>query len=366
MTAEQENQWRRISGLFLSMMHHLYRQRHEQLLYAYAPLDPDLDRMLATVPTPEQRDLLIAETRTRIEDILQRANYRKLSAEELENSLEVASLWGVRMRVNFELQEWTEVYTRGLVIGERQHRTLKNYYRLKWFEVPLYQRLVVFFRVKPKHPQGFDTQRVYIRMFKNIPRQDIDMMLPGAGVHMTWLDHSKIVLPSMYAASMTMWRILKAFLMLAFLGALKTVGIVLIAALSIAYALKSMFTFRVNTQRRYLLNMTQSLYYQSLGNNNAVLLRLLEEGEQQEACGLILTYFVMTQQADQVMQQHEINQRCREIIQNATGVAFNFCSQRSLETLTQFGIVHFSDDGWIASPVTPAIERLTQVWDEWF
>ena len=55
-----------------------------------------------------------------------------------------------------------------------------------------------------------------------------------------------------------------------------------------------MLTYRTNTKRRYMLNMTQSLYYQNLDNNAGVLLRLLEEGEQQEACEAILAYFATT------------------------------------------------------------------------
>jgi hypothetical protein len=366
LTHESAGMFRQIAMLILSMEHHLYRQRHEQLLYAYAPLDPDLDRMLASVPTPSQRDSLIEETRGRIQSVLKRANYQQLNQNEIDLTLQASSAWGVRMRVDFGLQEWMDVYARGLVTGTRHRRTWRNLYRDEAYEVPLYQRLVVVFRARENHPQKFDSQRVYLRMFKNVPRLDIDMMLPGAGVHMTWVDHSKIVLPSMYTAGMTMWRFTKYFFMLALLGAFKTVGIVLIAALAICYGAKSMFTFRTNTQRRYLLNMTQSLYYQSLGNNMGVLLRLLEEGEQQESCECILTYFVALKSGFQPMTLEQINLECRDLIQQATGIDTEFDTESTVKNLVQLGLVRYQQNGWVALLPHEALEQLDRIWDDWF
>lgn len=366
LTQESVGMFRQIAMLILSMEHHLYRQRHEQLLYAYAPLDPDLDRMLATVPTPSQRDSLTDETRSRIQSVLKRANYQQLNQDEINSTLQASSAWGVRMRVNFGLQQWMDVYARGLVTGTRNRRTWRNLYRDEAYEVPLYQRLVVVFRARENHPQKFDSQRVYLRMFKNVPRLDIDMMLPGAGVHMTWVDHSKIVLPSVYTAGMTMWRFTKYFFMLALLGAFKTVGIVLIAALAIGYGAKSMLTFRTNTQRRYMLNMTQSLYYQSLGNNMGVLLRLLEEGEQQESCECILTYFVALKSGFQPMSLEQINAECRDLIQQATGINTEFDTESTVKNLVQLGLVRYQQNGWVALPPPEALEQLDRVWDDWF
>lgn len=366
LDAKAATQFRRFAALVLALEHHLYRQRHEQLLYAYGPLDPDLDRMLPAVPTPEQRKELMDEVRSRTESVLLRANYRKLDEVQLADTLDAASAWGVRMRVNFELQQWMDVYTRGMVVGKRNRRSWRRFYRQASVEVPLFQRLVIVFRANPDHPQKFDPNRVYLRMFKNVPRADIDMMLPGAGVHMTWVDHSKILLPSVYTAGITMWRILKYFLMLALLGAFKTVGIVVIALLAIGYGLKSMFTFRLNTQRRYLLNMTQNLYYQSLGNNNGVMLRILEEGEQQEACMAILVYFAALQSQNKPVSIDELSSASRDLVQQAAGVRAVFDIDTTIRSLVQLGVLHFECDGWVAATLPEAIKQLDVAWDQWF
>ena len=70
--------FRQLASLILSLLNHLYRQRHELLAYAYAPLDPDRDTRLSHVPISTQRDRLAEEVFTRMQDTLKRANYRRL------------------------------------------------------------------------------------------------------------------------------------------------------------------------------------------------------------------------------------------------------------------------------------------------
>ncbi|MEZ6082004.1 MAG: DUF3754 domain-containing protein [Pirellulaceae bacterium] len=97
--------------------------------------------------------------------------------------MKAASRWGVRMRINFAALDHLEVYGRGNVIGQRMIRNWKNFLRVESISVPLYQRVVVVFRTnaKLKSPQ-FDSRRVYLRMFKNVPQQDVDMLLPSIDI----------------------------------------------------------------------------------------------------------------------------------------------------------------------------------------
>jgi len=186
---ERQATFRELASLILSLLHHLYRQRHEQLSYVYAPLDPDRDRLLRTVPTPEQREGMSLALLERIRESLQYANYHQLSQEEIQNTLQAASQWGVRMRVNFGAMNILEVYARGSVLGRREVRRWTRWFRLEKVEVPLFQRLVVIFRPKEFSTAApFDPRHVRMRMFKNVPQQDVDMMLPATGLQLSWLD----------------------------------------------------------------------------------------------------------------------------------------------------------------------------------
>ncbi len=366
----QQQQFRQLASLILSLIHHLYRQRHEQLTYAYAPLDPDRDTILMSVPTSEHRDRLVDEVFKRLADALHRANYRRLSQEDIQLALQAASQWGVRMRVNFDALARLEVYSRGEMIGKQSRRAWRKLLRQEVVDVPLHQRLVVIFRTHDGHKseERFDSRKVYLRMFKNVPQQDVDMMLPATGIHMTWLDRSRIVLPSMYAAAMTLWRVLRNVLLLTLVGLFKTVALILIVLFAIGFGIKSMFTYSVNTRRRYLLSMTQSLYYQSLDNNAGVIFRLLEDGEQQEACEALLAYFVTAVLlADRpTVNMEDIRQQCEMILLEATHARVEFDIEDASRDLVHLGLLKMNREQWTALSLEDAVKQLDATWDNWF
>lgn len=367
--AEAEKSFTQIASLIVALLHHLYRQRHEQLTYVYAPLDPDRDRLLRSVPTDGFRKQLIDELLERTEDTLHRANYHKLSAGDINEAMEAASRWGVRMRVNFAMLRKLEVYGRGHVVGQRQIRNWQRFFRLETVEVPLYQRLIVIFQTSPDlKSDQFDSRRVYLRMFKNIPRQDIDMMLPATGIQMTWLDHSKIVVPSLYAAGMALWRFLRNVVLLAFFGVFKTLGFFVLVVLAVGFGVRSMFAYRTNTKRRYMLNMAQNLYYQNLDNNAGVLLRLLEEGEQQEAIEAILAYYAtaIALRDRGPLSLEAIDLECERLLKEATNIEIDFDVERTVRTLAQLGVLEANQDGWSALPPDKARKSLDATWESWF
>jgi hypothetical protein len=370
LSSSDQASFRQLASLVLSLLHHLYRQRHEQLAYAYAPLDPDRDTRLSHVPIPSQRDRMVEEVFTRMQDALKRANYRRLSPADIQQALRAASQWGIRMRVNFGTLQRLEVYARGSVIGGRVRRNWRKLFKFELFDVPLYQRLVVVFRTFEGHksPEQFDSRKVYLRMFKNVPQQDVDMMLPASGIQMSWLDHSRIVLPSMYAVGITLWRVLRNVLLLTFVGLFKTVALFFVVLFAIGFGVKSLFTYSVNTRRRYLLNMAQSLYYQNLDNNAGVMFRLLEDGKQQEACEAVLAYFVaaIVLAGRGEVTLTEISSNCEAILLEATGISVAFDIDAASRDLVHLGIMKMNQEFWTALTLQDAVKQLDATWDNWF
>src|SRR5439155_6695808 len=125
------------------------------------------------------------------------ANFKHLSREDIRAALEGASDWGIDMDVYFDVFERLEVFARGDVVGRRTRRRWQNLWRLEEIKVPTYQRLVLILKLKKHKRLGrlADTERVYLKAFKDIPKLDLEMLLPGARVHMTKWDRGKISLP---------------------------------------------------------------------------------------------------------------------------------------------------------------------------
>src|SRR4029077_20419197 len=88
--AHERQQFLKLCSLVGSTIHFHYHQKLEELKEAYFNLDPDVDertREVSSVPLEEQHSTVVFE---RFGELMERANFRKLSQEEIHGSLDSA------------------------------------------------------------------------------------------------------------------------------------------------------------------------------------------------------------------------------------------------------------------------------------
>ncbi len=130
-----------------------------------------------------------------------------------------------------------------------------------------------------------------------------------------------------------------------------------------------MFTHTVNTRRRYYLNVAENLYYQSLDNNAGAMLRLLEEGEQQEACEAVLAYFVasvLLKRQPNPLSLEQIDAECEQLVKEATGADVDFDIEDAVRDLVHLGLMKSHENHWQALPLSEGNRTLDTTWDRWF
>jgi hypothetical protein len=357
----------------VELVHRRYRRHHERLVDLYALFDPDADmRVVSSIERNEadrlKQDLDCRRLFSEITDSLHHANYRRLKPSEILDALKAASHWGVRLKIRFSAFRRLEVYGRGDIIAKRLKRNWRRFFRMEEVDVPIYQRLVVVFRTKALQslPETIDPDCVHVRMFKNIPKMDIDMMLPGSQVRLNWADTSKIGIPTMWGVFVLVSKLVKSLWLLALLGALKVLSsfvlLFAIAVASIVYAVKSIFSYST-AKRRHQLNLARNLYYQNLDNNLGALLRLIDEAEQQEACESLLAYYVLHSASPRVLTKEEIDLAAEEILHALVGDQVDFDVRDALRDLAIVGIIHPELQGWKAIQLAEAIEKFeTKRW----
>src|SRR6478672_7159014 len=165
------DQFRRLCQLLEATIHHEYRSRLEELKAAYAPFDPDDDAAIQYPPTDAER---LARCRALFDDfdsLLTRANYRRLSRDEIEQAIRSPTGSGLRLHLDLELFERLEVYARGhcnLLSHSRSWRTL---WRDEQNISPGYRRLAIIFRLRQRSAltDPLDTRAVVLKLFKDIP-----------------------------------------------------------------------------------------------------------------------------------------------------------------------------------------------------
>lgn len=338
-----------------------YHQHRAYVTERYSAFDPDRDsdekvwdnpdhRSEAPQPFDQQacRDLF-----HQLGESLQHANYRRLSPREIRAASKLVSQWGVRLKIRFSSFRRLEVYGRGDVLTVRSLRSWKWWFRKKEVEIPIYQRLVVIFRTKElQHfSDPYDPDCVHIRIFKNVPKADIEMMFPGAQVRLTWLDTGKIGIPTLWGIIAMASKLAKSFWIIALLSAFKLVtwALFLVAFLVafVFYGIRSILSYG-STKRKYQLNVARNLYFQNLDTNLGALLRIEEEGENQELCEALLAYYVLLQQA-QSLEQDEVDRIAEAVLLQIAGFAIDFDVDDALRDLMAVGLVRYDEHGWACS-----------------
>jgi hypothetical protein len=364
----ERDAFRRFCELVTACYHFEYNRRLQPLKAAYAPFDPDTDAP-SVLPLPEaERQHRLNELFRTFAWLLERAHFKHLSREEIEPALDTASDWGIRMDVDFSAFEHVALFARGDTFQTRTRRRLRNFYRVEETEAPIYRRLVLILKLRP-HPRlrgPIDTANVFLKVFKDIPKQDVMMLLPGARVRLTLFDRGQIGLPLVSGAALAVWNFLQDLtqtLETIFLAPNAMWGL---AAGGLGYGYKSFYGYQ-QTRQRYHLTLTQSLYFQNLDSNAGVLTRLLDEAEEQECRSALLAYFCLWRYGgERGMTADDLDVAVDLYVDRYTELNFVCAPGDALAQLRKLGLAEPAGDHWRALPLARAVDVLQASWNRYF
>jgi hypothetical protein len=376
LTPQEAEGFRQFGGLVSAIYHFEFNQKLERLKAAYAPFDPDADtRPLVRLTAEEKRSRLNLLFRD-FAWLMERANFKHLCTEDIGPYLNTASDWGIRMDVDFSCFERLAIFARGNVVQKRTRRRLRNLYRVESTTVPVFQRLVLILKLRPHRrlSTDVDTESVYLKIFKDIPKLDLNMLLPGARVLMTYLDRSQISFPLLTGFGMIAYKVL-----LPVIGLARWVGGALfdaggspslafwgLAGGALGYGYRSYYGYQ-QTRLRYRYTLTQSLYYQNLDNNAGVLHRLMDEAEEQECREALLAYFFLWRQAgERGMTSAALDDHIEAYLERHAGLKVDFEIGDALAKLEKLRVVEKAGDRYQARPLGRALELLDWTWDNYF
>ena len=377
---QERDLFRQFCRLVTATLHFEYDQRLEELKDAYAPFDPDHDTRNCLKVSADDRRRCLNDLFCDFGWLLERAQFKHLSREELEPALQSASDWGINMDVDFGAFERIAIFARGDSQVKRTRRRLRNFFRLEEAMVPVYKRLVIILKMR-KHkrlPKEVDTESVYLKVFKDIPKLDVKMLLPGARVCLSKFDRGRITVPLLTGTFMVAWRLVgsvwRAILnwgddVLALV--LGTAGgnpwlLWIVATGALGYGYQSYYSYQ-QLKQSYHLTLTESLYYQNLDSNAGVLTRLLDEAEEQEAREAILAYYFLWRYAgEEGWTGASLDDHVEAYVEETTGQKVDFEIGDALGKLERMHVVRKAGDRYRAVPIEQALEMLDWTWDNYF
>jgi hypothetical protein len=364
-----------------------YNVKLLELDQVYETFSPDSDLLMTRQFSDDERRNLKHRVVTGVEDFLQRANYEKIDPADVDLILTKDSHYGLDLMVDMKAFEDILIYYRGASNKKHERRRFKMFGRKQEFDVPVFQRLFILFKLKPfdarveehmrdeklsreqaeklvrKHranlPPSINEKNIYLKLFKNIPRTDIEMVFPNTQVRFRTFDKLKLGVSTgsglgMGAVGAAGKVALLATNPLAAAGAVAGLG-------GIAFRQATSF---MTQKQKYMVVMAQNLYFHTMADNRGVILKIASRGAEEDIKEEMLLYTVLAKEKASRADLPAIDQAIEQYLTRTFGIKVDFDLEDALERLLRDGIVKESADGKLTTlGPKDAAEHIDAKWD---
>lgn len=381
----------RVARRFFRYLDYWRRQQYSaaliELLQAYEPFSPDSDLLITRGYTADERIVLQGRVVAEVERILKQANYVRIDPADVEMILTKETHYGLDLHVDFSAFEECLIYYRGASNRRDQRRTLRKFMRKEEFDVPIFQRLFLLFKLRPFDdavqkvmqdeklsrreaekiirrrrallPPSVTDSNIYMKLFKNIPRSDVEMVFPNTRVKFRFFDKLRLGLTAGGGLG---------------LGAFGAAGkIALLASNPIAAAGAVIglggIAFRqgvnfINQKQRYLVVMAQNLYFHSMADNRGVLIKLADRAAEEDVKEEMLLYSVLAKETASRKDLAAIDRAIEKYLTASFGISVDFDLEDALDRLIADGLVTETADGRLMTlDPRAAAQHLDARWD---
>ena len=380
---------RRLFRYLSAWRHVVYKERLDDLEQTYLPFSPETDLLRIGSFTPERRASYRKRFLTGIQRLLRQANYIEVPRAEVPGLMSGDTVHGLALRVDLDDFEECIIYRRGTDYRiERQPSIWRAYLWSRDVEVPVYQRLAVVLKLWPEQdriaqvmaakglsrrwaarivrksrstlPEGLDSDKIYIKLFRDIPHTNLEMLFPNTHVQFSRVD--KIRLGGSAAGGVgigvfgAVAKLMAAAVLSPYLLALAIFGVG-------GIMIRQVMGF-FNQRTQYMKVLAENLYFHSLADNRSAFTLLANRAEEEDVKEEILLYSVL---ATETVHRHELPD-VKALVSNYLRDQFDvdvaFDIYDALERLMRDGVVREGPDGLLETldPMT-ALEHFDAMWD---
>jgi hypothetical protein len=349
----------------------------------YAPFNPDFDDEFGRARDEPELERNATQLATAVKRVLERANYTLLNHTDILRAFSERSLFPVDLHVNMDFFEDFMVYARGESICQEQVSTWFGLWK-KTHEVAAYDRVCLFIRCKesaeiPGKKRAHmgvthDPGMILIKLFRNIPKNDLEMLFPSFELRMRTVDKLLLGVPALAAGVPVLTKLGPALVAMSVLVGFADGRVSSAALITGLTGLVMLGTYlftqwsRVQFQKALFMRvLSESLYFRNLDNNEGVLTRLIDDAEEEECKEALLAYFFLLRAGGQLADE-ALDATVESWILERFGVTLDFDVRDALEKLLTLGIGLASEhEGtWQALPIADALALVHRRWDGFF
>ncbi len=368
---------------------HGYAAKLLDLEQLYEPFSPDTDMLQTRAFSDRERRSMQGRLVASMADLLTQGNFTRVAPHEFHIILTTRmSHYGLDLQVDTDAFEEILIFYRGATtVTERRRDIRKAYLGWKKVEVPVFQRFFLLFKLKPFDvrvqevmaqgkldkkkaesmvrkqrkmlPDTVTSDRVYIKLFKNMPRSDVEMAFPNTKVRFRLLDKLKFGVSAGSGIGV---------------GVVGTIG--KIALLSNPYTLvmtlgslggivvRQVSNF-VAQRNRYMVVLARNLYFHSMADNRGVMTLLADRAADEDIKEEMLLYtWIANRPLLKARDLGAIDRSIEGYLKTTFGIDVDFDISDAFARLKQEGIITEREDGTLQTlPPAEAALHIDKLWD---
>ena len=367
---------------------HSYAADLIELEQLYEPFSPDSDLLTTRSFTPQEKLSMQKQVVEQMRRFLLQANFEHVDASDVKVILTKDSYYGLDLQVDLGAFEEILIFYRGATTMTERRRTAKRLFL--WHEdvkVPVFQRLFLLFKLKPfelrvrevmqEHnlqrkeaertvkrtrgllPDSVKSDFIYMKLFKNIPRTDVEMIFPNTKVQFRLFDKIKFGVTAGSGLGMgvagTVGKVaLVTTNPMALLGALAGLG---------GVAMRQASNF-IAQRNRYMIVMAQNLYFHAVADNRGVMTLLADGAAEEDVKEDMLLYCALAKAPVNIRDLQAVDEAIEAYIKDTFDLDVDFDITDALGRLKQDGLISELPDGTLrALPPHAAAKQIDKLWD---
>jgi len=338
------------ASLLQGHYHNLFHSQLIDIKESYHPFNPDRDTVTNKKYSHNDLENLQTKFLKDISPLLNSANYEELSEDDLNEAMNETSPYGVDVSVDFEDFEIIKLFFRGSAIKKEIVRTPKSLYLKKAEQTTyIYRRLFILF--KQKQHNADEKELIYLKLFKDIPRNDLEMLFPNTKVKISLVDKVKLLVTGgggTIGGAVTLLG--KLAVTLDPIALLTAIGVF---AGIIWRQIKSIFNHRV----KYMAKLAESLYYYNLDNNAGVISYILDMAEAEEGKEAFLAYMFLLR-SPKALSIKELDFMIEEFIFEKFSLKADFEIDDAIVKLTKLQLIDKTDNKLVARDIKSVINSM--------
>ncbi|XQW84275.1 TMEM143 family protein [Thalassotalea piscium] len=369
-----------------SIFHFDYHKRLESLKNNYAPFDPNANTHEVQTLTLEQREQCQTAFAESFAHILNAANFEKITEKDLQEALTEASLFKVRLEVEFDDFEQVVFYRQG---ESQLTETITTLWGLRKQTINFtnYDRVAIYITFKDRHyfekkdksPLGFEPGSTIVKLFQNVPKADLEMLFPNSEVRMRPIDKVIIGVSAVMGGAVVLVTKLGASILL--LGSLlgfwlgwRAESVVMtqqhLITFGLGIAVFTGFIFKEwnkfkNRKIKFMKALSDNLYFKNLDNNAGVFHTLIDAAEDEDFKEALLAYTFLLN-TNNGMSAAKLDQKIEVWFMEKYHCHLDFEISDALDKLERMQLITFKNEKYQALPLTQAKQHLDRHWDSLF